>query len=613
MLHLKESLDALRKSDNEAVPSDKEAFWAIATSEAAMRVFPLVKHVLVLAICVLPFAQSREHQLALLTFAACSMLCCLVENTVNRHLKTRPIYVGCAFQLLCHLVVAALSGLICPSVPNELFRHRLYLTCAIPILFTLTVVGYLPPLVFGLIACPIFLSGWLAFHYTVGFLNPLCVLYGMSLCTAAVLVSFRLDKISYRIFQLTQELETERALLQASEATLKAMLSSIFDASAFCNSWGKLSQVTPQLKDLLGNGRTLHSDCLWDYASSQCEQSRLREFLEHAAETATHQAAKIHVLLKCDIACSEKDVCHMLEVSVYAIKLTRAKTQLSSHEDLFLGFQVQSIVEHDMVPSTQHIAETSLCEHITSNFAEELRVSESLVLVSDSSDSCSQASTWSICPSDLITAEAPEFSDIYFVFDAVGRRLPIQCVAFNFSDLDSEGQCIDPPAVADFMPRHLFKCFTQRVQDCLNTMHSSPDGLIGNSHRSVDGPVFLQLPSHLTGADEVMLRADCATLKIGHHIANPDMYDPPTAENSESDGTDDGLNIQMHQTEKHSMARQQSERATSEGELVVTLQLQGFSKVNVPRVNPKRLFRKSSDSRRGERQQLPVIQESSMQ
>merc|ERR1719491_1192650 len=57
------------------------------------------------------------------------------------------------------------------------------------------------------------------------------------------------------------------------------------------------------------------------------------------------------------------------------------------------------------------------------------------------SSSSSRASAWSLCPSDFITTQAPEFSRISFVVDALSEDMQIQRITFDFaigSETDSK-------------------------------------------------------------------------------------------------------------------------------------------------------------------------------
>lgn len=181
------------------------------------------------------------------------------------------------------------------QVPDELPKHRLFLTSVIPLQVLCIYVGYFPLSFQLFVVGPLFLSVWIFFHYQVGFMNTQAMTFGVSFFVCLVRVFIYMEKHRWKVFQLKQALDARTHELNVTEQALRSMHRSIFDASGVCTSDGTLTYWSPQLQLMLG--LSSQSPNLCNFASTSKERTRLRNFLKVAEQSSIDQAAIIESTL----------------------------------------------------------------------------------------------------------------------------------------------------------------------------------------------------------------------------------------------------------------------------------------------------------------------------
>jgi len=200
-------------------------------------------------------------------------------------------------QVSVHFAVQLLIVSASLQMPSELMRHRVFLSAYVPSLAHMCLIGYCPPTVFLYTVCPGSMIIWLAFHVHVGFMPSSMVMWGIMQSAVMYGVFKMLVDHRWKAFQDAAELKRHKHMLEATQATLDGMLSSVFDASCVCDSRGILQSCTQQFQHLLGAGRGI-TEQLGDLTTTDGERERLRDFLQHTSTVAFNQATKIQVSLQ---------------------------------------------------------------------------------------------------------------------------------------------------------------------------------------------------------------------------------------------------------------------------------------------------------------------------
>ena len=265
-------------------------------------------------------------------------------------------WVGCIKQLLFFLVVNYVVLSASLLAPNELMQHRLFLTMSTPVLVSAPFTLAIPPYVFALVYCPIWMLAWLHFHHLVGFLNVTCVFFAIAYCVAITYLEHLTNKDRWDYFQTVRALEEERKLLVATQQTLHGMLSVLWDASCTCNTHGVISSSTRHLEQLLGAAEDLVGSSLCAFAANSADEDRLQEFLKKIASAADHQALSLQCALRPEGQCTSA-----YDVALYGIKLppnTIVHT-LENRDRLFVGIKASA---------PEAIVGESSCSTFTDNF-----------------------------------------------------------------------------------------------------------------------------------------------------------------------------------------------------------------------------------------------------
>jgi len=200
-------------------------------------------------------------------------------------------------QVSTHFAVQLLIVNASLQMPSELMRHRVFLSAYVPSIAHISIIGYCPPTVFLYTICPGSMSTWLLFHWRVGFMPSSMVVWGILQSVVMYAVFKMLVKHRWKAFQDAAELKRHKQMLEATQATLEGMLSSVFDASCICDSRGIIQSCTQQFQHLFAAGRDTNEQ-LGDLTSTHGERERLQDFLQHASTVAFNQATKIQVSLQ---------------------------------------------------------------------------------------------------------------------------------------------------------------------------------------------------------------------------------------------------------------------------------------------------------------------------
>jgi len=121
----------------------------------------------------------------------------------------------------------------------------------------------------------------------------------------------------------------------------QSMLGSLFDASCVCDDTGRISQQSPQMKQLLAPQNDLTGTPFASFTKHN-EQRRVQRFVEIAWRTAFTRAATMQTTIRC--AGVDQNDGIGLEAKIYCLRLPRPAIATESmsmwaHGGLFLGLQ----------------------------------------------------------------------------------------------------------------------------------------------------------------------------------------------------------------------------------------------------------------------------------
>eukprot|EP00747_Dinoflagellata_sp_TGD_P112555 gnl/TRDRNA2_/TRDRNA2_171503_c0_seq1.p1 gnl/TRDRNA2_/TRDRNA2_171503_c0~~gnl/TRDRNA2_/TRDRNA2_171503_c0_seq1.p1 ORF type:complete len:595 (+),score=53.57 gnl/TRDRNA2_/TRDRNA2_171503_c0_seq1:106-1785(+) len=185
------------------------------------------------------------------------------------------------------------------QMPTELMRHRMFLLLSLCLIWAVSATCTVPFRHFACLIVPIWVITWFAFHYLILQLMTVpVVVWPVIICGGAIHNHLMTDQRSWERFKAVQELEAERSLLRSTQAALRGMLSSVFDASGLCDRDGMVHICTPQLQQLLrGSQDELVGSFLPAFAATAQEKTRFQAFLQQAADSTMQRAVTIQASL----------------------------------------------------------------------------------------------------------------------------------------------------------------------------------------------------------------------------------------------------------------------------------------------------------------------------
>lgn len=267
------------------------------------------------------------------------------EARLRRALKEQTVQIGVLVQGVIFLAWLAAGLLHATSMETLLMQHRMFLTVQSLTLLFVVCVFFFP---FRLNVCvigPTMVLFWLMFHRMVGFWNTGMMGFGfIGNCALPLYAAHILERIRWRQFQTSRQLDAERVILEETQEVLHSMLASQWDASCTCTADGRLVTCTPHLETLLGGGRALADSDLCATAATDADAARLLVFLHSVRSSVDGRPLTSQVTvrrLQLDSSSGfEGDA--PFEVCLYGIKLPRgARFQSSVAErqgrTLFVG------------------------------------------------------------------------------------------------------------------------------------------------------------------------------------------------------------------------------------------------------------------------------------
>lgn len=295
-------------------------------------------------------------------------------------LKKWPVILGSAVQLVGHalFVIGSVVGALFMS--TELMQHRSFLTNYFTLMLSSSAF-FVPRPVFLFLICPMYISGWLAFHILAGFVNVPCFVYGLITVVGVAWLRKSQDQGLRDAFDARDALLKERQSLQIMQESLLGVVSSIFDASCICDSNGQTSEGCPQLEAIIDciprdQGVGCNGINLCASAATDDERQRLQAFLQSAIVSARHQAAKIQCSFR-------RKLGGIVEACLYAIVLPDPLSSGDQCDSLFVVVQAQPLdsAAGDQVTEQDLDVSEQLCEgerpleiHSSKTFIEDSRL-----------------------------------------------------------------------------------------------------------------------------------------------------------------------------------------------------------------------------------------------
>lgn len=263
--------------------------------------------------CMLPLTcmtygiHMRFNGMSSIPFAAFPMFAWLcgtvfLRRRLKEALKTWPLALGTIVQVVHHVMHVWHSVDMAMSLPAELIQHRTFCIGFSGLYVVASMVLFVPPAVFAILVCPVYLCGWCAFHSMTDFVRVPAILNGVIIVGLGVYGHYGHAGSLKHTFDLVQDLVKERQLLQTTQESLHGILGSIFDASCVCDRHGQLLECSPHMQErfqgLCEGNRIEVGLNLCSFAATSQESERLQSFLLNAYRTAPKLS------IECSIECN---------------------------------------------------------------------------------------------------------------------------------------------------------------------------------------------------------------------------------------------------------------------------------------------------------------------